>query len=252
MKKSYDDFALKWSENLKNWRNYLQKYLEKPAMYKKLKNIHWKNILCIGSWSWEECEYIKSLWAKKVTWIDLSKLMILVARENYKEIDFQIMNMEDLKFSDNTFDIVFSSLAIDYSKNLQKTFKEVKRVLKPKWTFIFSSYHPIKWWAEITRNSEKNSFITWYEKLNNWEYKVFWDYLNKRRVKDKLFDELEIAYYNRPISEITNNILKSWFIIKDFQEPKPIKEFKTINPKFYNIHSKIPIFMIFELKKLTN
>ena len=37
----------------------------------------------------------------------------------------------------------------------------------------------------------------------------------------------------------------------DLREPKPIPEAKEAAPNFYEIHQKIPIFMIFELQKET-
>ena len=50
-----------------------------------------------------------------------------------------------LKEKENTFDIVFSSLAIHYIKPLEldKLFSEVNRVLKRGGEFLFSTGHPI-------------------------------------------------------------------------------------------------------------
>jgi len=45
------------------------------------------------------------------------------------------------------------------------------------------------------------------------------------------------------------DIIKSGFFISDFIEPKPVKAAIKVRPNFYEIHSKIPLFMIFELKK---
>ena len=88
-----------------------------------------------------------------------------------------------------------------------------------------------------------------YEKYEFGDSKVFGDYLNTRKIDDIWFNEFKVSYYHRPLSEIIGDIIKSGFVISDFVEPKPLKSVIKEKPNFYNIHSKIPLFMIFELKK---
>jgi len=44
-------------------------------------------------------------------------------------------------------------------------------------------------------------------------------------------------------------ILNSGFKIVDFIEPKPINSAKNKDRRFWEIHRKIPLFIIFELRK---
>jgi hypothetical protein len=88
-----------------------------------------------------------------------------------------------------------------------------------------------------------------YEKFKSGECKVFGDYLNARKIDDIWFNEFKVSYYHRPLAEIIKDIIKSGFFISDFIEPKPTKGVIKEKPNFYDIHTKIPLFMIFELRK---
>ena len=51
------------------------------------------------------------------------------------------------------------------------------------------------------------------------------------------------------MSSIIKDIIKSRFEIIDFIEPKSIDAAKEEDAVFWEIHQKIPLFMIFELRK---
>jgi hypothetical protein len=105
------------------------------------------------------------------------------------------------------------------------------------------------WGAEVNRSNEKNICLMGYEKYEAGECKVFGDYLNARKIDDIWFNEFKVSYYHRPLAEIIKDIINSGFFISDFIEPKPTKGIIKENPNFYDIHTKIPLFMIFELRK---
>ena len=66
---------------MRSGKNIAHKFLEKPAMYKKLPDLKDKSILCIGCGTGEECEHLKSLGAKRVVGIDISKGLIDFAKK---------------------------------------------------------------------------------------------------------------------------------------------------------------------------
>jgi len=142
--KSYNEYALKWLEKMRSGKNIAHKFLEKPAMYKKLPNPKNKSVLCIGCGTGEECEHLKSLGAKKVVGIDISKEMIDFAKKSYPDLEFLVMDMEKLNFSENSFDFVYSSLTmhyVNYVKSWTKTLRGVYKVLKKRRdiSFFYSS-----------------------------------------------------------------------------------------------------------------
>lgn len=248
---SYNKYTIKCAEKMRSGKNIKHTFLEKPAMYKKLPNLKGKTILCIGCGTGEECEHIKSLGVKRVVGIDISKERINFLKKSNPDLEFYTMDMEKLDFSDNSFDFIYSSLALHYSKDWTKILRKVYKILKKDGTFLFSTHHPIKWGAEINKLKDKSTFLLGYKKYKSGESEVFGDYLTTRKINDVLSSEgLKVSYYHRPISAIISDIIKSGFIISDFIEPKPLKSVLKVKPEFYKIYSKIPLYMIFELKKI--
>ncbi len=247
---SYDKYADKWAERMHSGGNSAHKYLEKPAMYAKLSDLKNKSVLCIGCGTGEECGYIKSLGVKRIVGIDISKELIKNAKKNYPEIEFYVMNIEKINFQKSSFDFVYSSLVLHYLKDWTKALKNIHRVLKKNGTFLFSTHHPIKWGAEKKRFKDKKMVLMGYAKYSDGKrYQVYGDYFKTRKIKDLWFNEFEISYYHRPLSSTVRDILKSGFEIIDFIEPRAINSVKNKDRMFWDIRQKIPLFMIFELKK---
>ena len=70
---------------------------------------------------------------RTVVGIDLDPQMIKIARQkDYKgEADFQVANVNNLPFKDNTFDAVFDFGIIHHIPNWKKAIEEIVRVTKP-------------------------------------------------------------------------------------------------------------------------
>ena len=75
-----------------------------------------------------------------VTCIDLSPEMVALCRQ--KGLNAQVMDMADLKFSENSFDVVyaFNSLLHISTAELPLVLKNIQRVLKPNGLFHFGTY----------------------------------------------------------------------------------------------------------------
>ena len=69
-------------------------------------------------------------------------------------------------------------------------------------------------------------------------------------IDDRWFGDFDVSYYHRSMEAVMKDITQSGFQIVDFLEPKPIEEVKKIDPEFYEIHQRLPLFMIFELEKV--
>ncbi len=79
--------------------------------------------------------------AAKMTGLDLSAGMLDFARQHY-ELDncqWAIGDIEELPFNEQQFDLVFSSLAIQWCECLSEVLAQVHRVLKPGGWFVFST-----------------------------------------------------------------------------------------------------------------
>ena len=79
------------------------------------------DVLCIGPRNVVEIDYIRSKGAKSVTGIDL-----------YSEHkDIQVMDMHNMTFADNSFDVVYSSHSLEHSYDIKQVVNEIVRVARP-------------------------------------------------------------------------------------------------------------------------
>lgn len=256
--KSYDNYAEKWAHRVRSGENLAHDYIEKPAMLKILNriNIKGKNVLCIGCGTGEECIYLKGLGVNNVIGTDISSGLIDYARKSYTDIQFQTMDMEKLEFEEETFDIVYSSLTLHYVEDWTKTLENVYKVLKKGGYFLFSTSHPVRWSAYSKTENDRYRYLLGYEKYFDGNVTVYGDYLNIRKIDDKWYGDFDVSYYSKPISKMFNEITASQFSMVDFIEPTPVplgeNPSETAKKKytaFQEIHSKIPLFIIFNLKK---
>ncbi|VAW55598.1 Malonyl-[acyl-carrier protein] O-methyltransferase [hydrothermal vent metagenome] len=74
-------------------------------------------------------------------------------------------DIESLPFADNTFDLVFSSLSMQWCNDLNAAFLEARRVLKPGGLFVFATFGPDTLkelrasWASVDKANHVNQFI---------------------------------------------------------------------------------------------
>jgi malonyl-CoA O-methyltransferase len=74
-------------------------------------------------------------------------------------------DIERLPFSDNTFDLVFSSLSMQWCNDLNAALLEAKRVLKPGGLFVFTTFGPDTLkelrhsWSKVDDANHVNRFI---------------------------------------------------------------------------------------------
>jgi ubiquinone/menaquinone biosynthesis C-methylase UbiE len=77
--------------------------------------------------------------------IDFSKKMIELSKTKQKElkienIEFLVMNGEDLKFNNNYFDFCIANFSVIFYPNIQKGISEIYRVLNTNGTLILSAW----------------------------------------------------------------------------------------------------------------
>jgi ubiquinone/menaquinone biosynthesis C-methylase UbiE len=79
--------------------------------------------------------------------IDLSKNMINQAKSNFKHagldnVDFHIMDAEELTFESNYFDVITCSYGLFFMPDMSAALKSWLRVLKPGGKLVFTSFAP--------------------------------------------------------------------------------------------------------------
>lgn len=82
-------------------------------------------------------------YSQQVTGLDISTVSLEKAKKNVPEAEFIEGFAQKMPFTDNSFDFVHTSVALHEmtTTELEKIFKEVYRVLKPKGIFTFIDLH---------------------------------------------------------------------------------------------------------------
>ena len=86
----------------------------------------------------------------KVIGIDISDEMLKIAKNRGFEVIKHDLN-NPLPFNDESFDFVFSMTSIEFLKNPENLFEEVKRVLKKDGEFLLITLNSLSLWAFVRR-----------------------------------------------------------------------------------------------------
>lgn len=109
---------------------------------KILASFNGKNILEIGSYAWTDW-FNESIQPGKLTCINISDTSLENGKAHAKrrnlqfEIDFQLMDANELTFPDESFDLVYGG-AILHHLDMEKAMYHIHRVLKPGGSIMFT------------------------------------------------------------------------------------------------------------------
>ena len=215
---------------------------EIPALLSLLPDLRGKRILDLGCGYGEHCKMFIERGADSVLGIDISQKMLEVAtRENADpRIEYRRLPMEHLAEIDDSFDLVTSSLAIQYVKDFEDVVKNVYRLLKKGGVFVFSQEHPL-----VTCHSKGSR---WTKDENGEKIHVnLSNYgISGERITSWFVDDLKI--YHRTFSEIINTLTEAGFTIEKMIEPLPSKDLLERYPDHRDLFHK-PDFLLLRVKK---
>lgn len=204
---SYDSHAKEWESTIPV--NLAHKYMEKPSMAALLpQNLHGKLVLCIGVGSGEELDYLFDRGAVDVTAIDISNELLKRAAIKFPNVKYHKMDMMNLSFADESFDLVYSSLAFHYSDDWDQLLSGVYRVLKKDGALLFSTHRPEFW-----EKKKKTGDIA----------------INKRGIvlvghTDILPGHVEIFFYNHVNTDaVLESVTHAGFTVQSVSSPHMIK-----------------------------
>ena len=244
----YDKFAQIRQKKILKGENKAHRFVEKPMMRSMMPNLRNKKVLMLGCGTGDESIILKKFGARDIVGIDLSKKSIEIAKKTYKDVTFMAADMHNLPFESNVFDFVYSSLAIHYSAEPQKVYKEIYRVLKKNGELLFSVAHPMRWSVTEVNIDNKNTRVIGYVNSEQ-SNKIFGNY-NTFLKHDHYFPDGEVlSLYSGSPSMHFKLLKKSGFEVEDFSESKCIEEEKKIDLNYYAKYSEIPQFMAFLAKK---
>lgn len=254
--KDYASFAKEWAEMVRGGKHYSHRFYEKPAMIAKLPDLTNKVVLCIGCGTGEECNNLLKLGARKVVGIDPVKEMIDLAKNSFPEVDFEVMDMRDLNFENESFDFVYSSLALHYVKDWVPVLTKIHKLLKDNGIFLFSTHHFYLGASEqvftLLDGSQESvgALLGYQENPKNNTIHFYGDYNTERKITQFWFGgRLKAEFYHKTLQSMVREIVQSNFEIVDVVEPLPQKEMESYDKNDYQILLRMPYFLIFEIQK---
>lgn len=220
MKNVYDDESFfKQYKELRSQNINANKILENPMIKLMLPQIQGKKILDLGCGDGNMDKYFVYMGAEKVVALDISKKMINEAKKINKDerIEYYNIDMEDLSYIDEKFDIVYSSLAFHYVEDFNKLISEIARLLNPNGILLFSQENPLKTALTFSTKEQKNKV-----EINGKRYYLISDYQNEG-VREKLWYHAIVTKYHRTFSTIINTLISNNFNILEVRDSNLLK-----------------------------
>ena len=205
----YDRFAKARQEELLKGEKKPHRFIEKPMMKDMLKDLNNKKVLMLGCGTGEESKLLKEFGATNIVGVDLSEVSIKLAKETYPEYNFIVGDMHHLPFEEDSFDFVYSSLAIHYSDDPEKVYQEVYRILKEGGYLLFSIGHPLRWSSDEVLIDNKECNVIGYEKSSD-ENKVYGNYNTFSKRNHYFANDEVLSFYVGPPSMQFKLLKKMW------------------------------------------
>lgn len=182
-----------------------------------LPDFNGKRVLDLGCGYGWHCAYASQHGALSVVGCDISVKMINTAKAKNSAANITYMNsaIEDLDFPDDSFDIVFSSLALHYISDYKSLVNKIYGWLCKGGTFIFSAEHPV-FTAEGSEDwiYGKDGKIMCFP-VDNYYYE------GKR---DSVFLGEHVVKYHRTLTTYLDTLLCGGFSVKRVVEPSQAPE----------------------------
>ena len=239
IKKMYDKLAKEYHDKRRKKSPY-NEYTEMPMTLKLLGNVKGKKILDLGCGSGI---YVKELIKKgaKIKAMDISSELIKIARQENPKIEFKIGSIsKKLPYKKGEFDIVLGALVMHYIDNWTPAFKEIKRVLKPKGLFVFSTENPFR--TAVKRIAYKGKK---FKEVKNY----FDEKLKVNKIKTPEGKNITIMRYRKTYETIMKYILINNFEIIDYADAKPLLKAKKLFPTEYKKLNDFPYYCAWKLRK---
>jgi len=215
-------------------------YLERPAMLSLLPDVKDKHVLDAGCGPGLYAEILLDKGAT-VTAIDISPKMIQFTKQRVgNRATIRQANLEEpLDFlADQSVDLVFSSLVLDYVNDWKSLFIEFARILVDDGYFLFSTEHPFEKFAKFG-HKQQLEIETLPENYFKMEYlEIYWSGTG-----------VLVPTYRRPLSVFFESLEIAGFSFDTLIETQPTEDFKQASPDAYERTSRHPTFMCIRARK---
>ncbi|MBY4676250.1 class I SAM-dependent methyltransferase [Marinobacterium arenosum] len=176
-----------------------------------------KRVLDLGCGYGWHCQFASEQGASLVVGIDISEKMLSKARElnSAENVEFLNTAIEDFKAAPESFDVVLSSLALHYVRDLAPVFLKVAELLSPRGIFCYSVEHPV-----FTSREQQD----WcYDDEGNASYWPVDSYFDEGQ-RTTNFLGSEVVKYHRTVESHFKALVSAGFELESLVEPCPSPE----------------------------
>lgn len=216
----------------------LNEVLEQPAMRSLLPDMSGMRVLDMGCGSGQLCRQLRAAGASAVTGVDISSRMLSLAQLSRDEgITYIHSAMEDFEADAGSFDLVVSSLAFHYLRDLDKVVFEIAGWLVAGGYLVFSIEHPITTaalgilpgWSRDAEGEKQHWMLDCYHDEGQRKCRWFVDGVIK---------------YHRTMATVMNTLIDCGFIIRRVLEPYAAESMEAQRPDLLDERRRPPFLLI--------
>ena len=209
-------------------------YIEHPAMRGRLGEVAGLTVLDAGCGPGFLAAYLAGKGAA-VTGFDISPRMVELARKRAGgAVRLFVADMagEIPELVSGGFDIVASSLAIDYVRDWTVPLNTFYRALKPGGRLVFSVQHPL-------------GAYLWYKPES-----AFGVQYVEAKWRGFGGEPVTVPDYYRSFEEMINPLVAAGFSIEKLSDARPVPALREVSPADFERYSLTPAFLVIEARKL--
>jgi SAM-dependent methyltransferase len=208
-------------------------YIEHPAMRRAIGDVRGLDVLEAGCGPGFLARHLLAAGAR-VTGFDISPTMVALAErrtEGQAHLFQADLGQSLTRLGNESFDLVASSLVIDYVRDWRLPLAEFHRVLRPEGRLVFSVQHPLGsylWYKPPTAFGVHYVEATW---------------------RGFGGEPVVVPDWYRSFAEIVNPLLAAGFVLRNIVETTPDPALESVDPERFAKYSRQPSFMILSAVK---
>jgi SAM-dependent methyltransferase len=208
-------------------------FYDRPAVLSLLPPVEGRRVLDAGCGPGAYAEWLIAHGAR-VVGIDVSARMVECARrrlgDKVEVIEADLGRPLDF-LQGASFDLVVSALALDFVRDWSLVFREFCRVLREPGHLVFSVGHPSD---EFYDHHPGGRYFD--IEAVDLEWRSFGP-------------PLRVPYFRRPLQAMLDPLLGAGFVLERLLEPRPVSEFRELDPRDYEKLMRQPGFICFRARK---
>ncbi len=205
-------------------------YNEHPAIRAKIGEVEGLSVFDAGCGPGFLLRDLLAGGAGRVVGMDVSPSMTKIARERVNNRAEVLLGdlAKPIQLPDASFDLIVSSLAIDYVFDWSSLFAEFHRLLSHEGRLVFSVQHPMGSYA-------------WYRPSS-----AFGIHYCEASWKGFTPEPVVVPDYYRSFAEIINPLLRAHFRLCELVETQPVEALKHIDPNRFQQGMRFPSFLVID------